>query len=248
MSTKTLQTWGAAALLCLALTPLACSDGGSGATVDASGGEPQSPCDGAEQREGEGTYYGADGTGNCSFEPSAPEDMTLVAAMNETDYAGSAACGACVRVTGPAGEVTVKIVDRCPECAPGDVDLSQHAFEQIAELSAGRVPISWQYVPCDVSGALSYRYKEGSSEWWTGIQVLNHRHAISSLEYSDDGGSSWVEVPRLNYNYFVQESGMGPGPYTLRVTDVEGNAVIEEDVPLQADGVVAGDQQFPTCG
>lgn len=167
--------------------------------------------------------------------------------MNETDYAGSAACGACVRVTGPSGEVTVKIVDRCPECAPGDVDLSQQAFEQIAELSAGRVPISWEYVPCDVSGALSYRYKEGSSEWWTGIQVLNHRHAVSSLEYSEDGGGSWVSVPRLNYNYFVQESGMGPGPYTLRVTDVEGNAVVEEDVPLQADGVVAGQQQFPAC-
>src|SRR5688500_4208084 len=92
---------------------------------------------------GEGTFYGATGVGNCSYDATAD---TGIAALNHTDYGNSAMCGAYLRVVGPLGEVTVKIVDRCPECAPGDVDLSQAAFARIANPAAGRVPISWRLV------------------------------------------------------------------------------------------------------
>ena len=39
-------------------------------------------------RSGEGTFYGATGAGNCSFDAS-PQDL-MVAAMNQADYAGAA--------------------------------------------------------------------------------------------------------------------------------------------------------------
>ena len=58
---------------------------------------------------GEGTYYGAAGSGNCSYEAS-PNDL-LVAAMNDPQYNNSSVCGMCVDVTGPKGMVTVRIVD-----------------------------------------------------------------------------------------------------------------------------------------
>ena len=44
------------------------------------GGEGGVLCDGAEHT-GEGTYYAADGSGNCSF-PAGPADFPMVAAMN----------------------------------------------------------------------------------------------------------------------------------------------------------------------
>src|SRR6201999_2853878 len=66
---------------------------------------------------GDGTYYAADGTGNCSFDAS-PNDL-LVAAMNHPDYGTAQWCGACVAVTGPKGTVTVRIVEQCPECPQG---------------------------------------------------------------------------------------------------------------------------------
>jgi hypothetical protein len=50
----------------------------------------------ATYRTGEGTYYNADGTGNCSFDPS-PEDL-MVAAMNHADYDNAALCGAFIEV------------------------------------------------------------------------------------------------------------------------------------------------------
>ncbi len=190
---------------------------------------------------GEGTYYGATGAGNCGFDPS-PQNL-MVAALNHVDYAGSALCGAFIQVSGPQGSVIVRIVDQCPGCPEGDVDLSQEAFAQIAQLSAGRVPISWQLVSMPLAGPIVYHFKDGSNQWWTAVQIRNHRNPILKLEYLN--GSSYQEVPRLSYNYFVQASGMGPGPYTFRVTDILGNVLVDSNIPLTPDGDVSGSSQFP---
>lgn len=93
---------------------------------------------------GEATYYDADGTGACGFPAST---NYYVAAMNKAQYS-KAVCGQCVHVKGPDGEVTVRIVDLCPGCSSGDLDLSMTAFKSIAQLSDGRVAIDWSFVPC----------------------------------------------------------------------------------------------------
>lgn len=192
---------------------------------------------------GEATYYDADGTGNCSFEASADR---MVAAMNAADYAGAGWCGACVAVTGPSGTVTVRITDQCPGCAPGDIDLGREAFAAIAPLSAGRVPISWQPVECDVDGPIAYHFKDGSNAFWTAIQVRNHRYAIATLEARDAAGA-YRAIDRVDYNYFVATAGLGPGPYALRVTDVRGNVVEDTGIALGDAVARAGAAQFPMC-
>ena len=189
---------------------------------------------------GEGTYYAADGSGNCMFDRS-PGDLD-VAAMNAVQYAGSAVCGACATVMGPKGQVTVRIVDQCPGCKKGDLDLSPQAFDKIGEHSAGRIPITWSVVPCAVTGNVAYRYKEGSSQYWTAIQVRNHRLPIASLELQRDG--AWMKVNRESYNYFVAPGGAGPGPVTVRITALDGQTR-EDTLPAVASGtVVQGAGQF----
>jgi expansin len=115
--------------------------GGSSATTTGDGGGGSGDggdCSAIPAAEsGDGTYYDADGTGNCSFDAS-PDDL-MVAAMNAPDYDNSAWCGACLAVTGPMATITVRVVDQCPGCAHGDLDLSETAFGMIAPLSAGRV-------------------------------------------------------------------------------------------------------------
>jgi expansin len=245
---------------------LACGTGGSGGSGDdaatggggsteadgpesaddGSGGPPVGdPCDDAEQRTGEATYYDfADGSGNCGFPPT-PDDL-MVGAINQVDYADSAACGTCARIDGPDGSVDVRIVDRCPECPVGDIDLSPEAFAEIAPLSAGRVPISWHTIPCPVDGPVVYHFKDGSNPWWTAVQLRNHRHGIASLEVQQ--GDAWVSVPRVDYNYFVQETGMGEGPLSFRVTDVRGSVLEDSGIPLLDDADAPGGGQFPACG
>ena len=195
-----------------------------------------------EQRSGEATYYDfADGDGACMFGPS-PNDLN-VAALNSPDYSNAAWCGGCADVSGPNGNVRVRIVDRCPECPSGNLDLSPQAFSRIAPLERGRVAITWSFVACDVTGTVSYRYKDGSNQWWTAVQVANHRRPIARFEVSDDG-SSFRDVPRESYNFFVDESGFGPNPVTIRITSVDGQVLSDTLPSVKENLVVDGDAQF----
>ncbi|CAO3653857.1 unnamed protein product [Mucor fragilis] len=98
---------------------------------------------------GEGTYYDV-GLGSCGQTNSNSE---MVAALNAPQMKNGAnpnnnsQCGKSIRVTNPANgkSVTVKLVDTCPPCASGDVDLSPKAFAAIADMDLGRIPIKWDW-------------------------------------------------------------------------------------------------------
>jgi len=236
------------AALCACSSPVSPS-GSDGQPGGSDAGTPDdgdigSACLAAPAAEsGQATYYNADGTGNCSFD--AGSDF-LVAAMNATDYGDAVWCGACVDVTGPSGHVVVRIVDQCPGCSAGSLDLSETAFGMISPLSAGRVAITWQEVDCPVTGPISYEFQSGSSQFYTAIQLRNTRYPIATLE-SIDGSGSATAIPRLDYNYFVASSGLGPGPYALRVTDQRGHVLDDTGIALDPGGSSPGSAQFPSC-
>lgn len=198
----------------------------------------------SEDHAGKATYYAANGGGHCSFAADPANDM--VAAMNAPDYMDSAVCGACVQVDGPDGQIVVRIVDSCPECQAGHIDLDEDAFPMIADKALGVVPVTWRYVSCPVDGPIVYQFKEGSNQWWTAVQIRNHRNAIAGVEFKD-AMDQWQSLGRVDYNYFIAETGMGPGPYALRVTDVHGNVVEDDGIPLVEAGEAPGSGQFPAC-
>lgn len=194
-----------------------------------------------EVQQGIATYYDfANGDGACSFGPS-PDDLD-VAAMNAEQRSGSGVCGACATVSGPKGNVVVRVVDLCPECKKGHLDLSPQAFGKIADLVQGRVDITWRLQACAVSGSVRYQIKDGSSQWWTAIQVRNHRLPVSSLAYRKDG--AWVDVPREDYNYFVAPKGVGPGAFSVRITAWDGQTLEDELPGPNAEAVYEGHGQF----
>ncbi len=187
---------------------------------------------------GDATFYDATGAGNCSYE--AGGDL-MVVAMNQVDYENSQACGAYLRVSGPKGSVTVKVVDRCPECAVGALDLSAQAFARIADPVAGVVKVTWSLLSPALSGAVTVRYKEGSSPYWCAVQIRNHRNPVRTVEARI--GSTWRALPRQEHNYFDSDKGAGCGG-PMRVTDIYGNRVTVE-VPLTVGRVQPGTAQFP---
>jgi expansin (peptidoglycan-binding protein) len=106
------------------------------------------------------------------------------------------------------------------------------------------VDITWQVISPALAGPIAYHFKDGSNQWWTAVQIRNHRNPIARLEYR--AGSAWVEVPRTDYNYFVQTNpGMGPGPYQFRVTDRYGNILTDTGIAHVENGTVPGTGQFP---
>ena len=115
--------------------------------------------------QGIATYYlEAVGSGNCLF-PATPDDL-MVAAMNITEYGNADYCGAYVRVNGKLGSVIVRIVDMCPGCGVGHLDLSPQAFALIDDIPLGRVPITWQVVSPNITGPIRFEFKE-KNQWLT---------------------------------------------------------------------------------
>ncbi|KJS61659.1 lipoprotein [Streptomyces rubellomurinus] len=187
------------------------------------------------------SYDAADGNGACSFGPS---DDLMVAAMNHTDYETSRACGASVLVRAANGaSITVRIVNDCPlPCAPGQLDLSHEAFAKLADLSVGRLPITWTLLsPGTAPDTMSIRYKVGSSQWWCGLQVVGHRNPVAALEVRT--GDGWRQLTRTDYNYFLSPDGTGCGG-AIRITDVYGEQLTVDGIAVKPDVVQPTRVQF----
>ena len=194
--------------------------------------------------EGEATYYEDGLLGNCSYPPDTRP--AYHGAMNRTDYAGSRACGAYVTVRRKNDprkrEVTVLIDNQCPECAPGDIDLSPSAFERVADRVEGRVAIEWNYVAAPAAGPLRYRWKEGSSRWWFQILVMNHQYAVSKMEMQAPG-TDWVALKRKEHNYWEARNGIGKseGPFNIRTTDVMGHTMTDYNLAVMPGRIIDGE-------
>ncbi len=193
-----------------------------------------------ESISGEATYYAATGGGQCSF-PETPNDL-MVAALNTPQYDNAMWCGACAEIEGSKGKAIVRIVDRCPECEYGDLDLSQEAFAAVDEVSKGRVPIKWRFVSCDISTNMSFHYKEGTSKWWLALQVRNHRLPIKKVELKID--DNWVDIARQSYNYFVHEAQVDELTPSFRIHAADGS-ILEQTLPAPASNqAMEGSAQF----
>lgn len=237
-STRVLLRWLAVGAF-VALSACSRGDGNAADTPPETDAETPVPTFG-EIHSGEATYYRATGKGNCSFDAS---DDLMVAAINTRDYAAAAMCGAYIAVSGPGGSVTVRVVDRCPGCGQGGLDLSRQAFERIAAPGAGRVRVTWQIVAGPVAGPVAYQYMDGTTRYWTAIQVRNHRWPVAALEILPTGAADWIRVERRAYNYFVHSKPIAAGPLRVRLTALTG-ATLEDDLPEPAGGLVEGAAQF----
>lgn len=191
------------------------------------------------------TYYDGGYVGGCAMlDPISKEDYWITA-MNIFDYDNALLAGAYLEVTGELGTIHVLVTDLLPEGQKGDLDLYIDAFPLIAPAIKGKVPVTWKIIPLDSAenAPMSYKFKEGSSQYWCGVQVRNHRYPIAKLEYKNSSGE-FVELPRRQYNYFESDS-MGAGPYTFRITDIYGSIVIDENISLKPNGIVEGHVQLP---
>jgi expansin (peptidoglycan-binding protein) len=211
LSPRRLATGGAVVLAGVVGAALLLQNGGSACAAPPS----------TSTRSGKATFYDlGDGTGNCSF-PAAPANDLFVA-LGDSEYSGAAACGSYLDVTGPKGKVRVKVIDSCPPCEPGHIDLSRTAFRKIADEVTGIVPVKYRRVTDPaVPGPVSVRLKEGSSRYWFAALIDHHANPLTSVKVAS-GGSGFRTAHREDYNYWVIDGGAGAGPFTLRLTDVTG--------------------------
>ncbi|OGM42587.1 extracellular cellulase CelA/allergen Asp F7-like protein [Aspergillus bombycis] len=182
------------------------------------------------------TFYGGNISGGaCSFSGYTLPSNLFGTALGSPRWDNAAECGACVAVTGPNGNtIKAMIVDKCPECDSNHLDLFQSAFAELADISKGVIDINWSYVSCDIDSPLKLKNKEGTSAYWFSMQVVNANEAVTSLEVSTDGGSTWQSTTRSDYNYFENSSGFGTETVDVRVTGKSGKVVTVKNVGVSS--------------
>ena len=184
-------------------------------TGGASGRSSETPsragrCRASRTTAGTGTHYVLTGTGNCSYR-TPPADGLFVA-LSPAEYHGAAACGGYVEVSGPQGSVRAEVIDQCPPCAAGHIDLSEAAFARIAPLSAGLVSVTYRAVADPALPApVALRVKEGSSRYWLALLAMNTGNPLASVQVESAAGG-WRDLVRADYNYWIASSGGGGRP------------------------------------
>jgi hypothetical protein len=182
------------------------------------------------------THYVLQSLPNCSY-PSPPANGLFVA-MPPDEYASAAGCGGYLEVHGPDGSVRVEVIDQCPDCGSGHIDLSETAFSALAPLSAGLINVTYQHlVNPPLPGPISLRVKEGSSQYWLALLAMNTGNPLASAEVESEQGGGWHDLAQASYNYWIAQSGAGPGPFTVRLTDTAGHVVTVHGITLNP-GVV----------
>jgi len=189
---------------------------------------------------GPATFYASDGGGACSYDPG-PDPLTV--AMNWSDYEDSKACGAYILVKAANGKsITVRVTNLCPApCRVGQLDLNPKAFDRLGARNRGEIPVTWKLVSSPSPKRISLRYKDGSSQYWCGIQVIDHRNPVARLEVR--AGGSWKRLQRTDYNYFLSENGAGCGG-AVAITDVYGERLVVDALPVKPGVSQPTDRQF----
>ncbi|KAF8685441.1 Non-catalytic module family expn protein [Rhizoctonia solani] len=95
----------------------------------------------ARANSGKGTWYNPSvGTGACGWNN---KDSELVVALGPSKYNKAKKCGQSITVKSGSKSVKVKVVDLCPSCGGGSLDLSPAAFKKLAPLSKGVIQVNW---------------------------------------------------------------------------------------------------------
>ena len=228
---------------------MSCPDAGAGTKACGSNPTPQSFNAGL-------TYYQQTAANNCAM-PWPSNGMYAALSTNLYDApSGSASCGKCVQVNGK----TLLVVDQCPastnaaQCSVNHLDLSPTAYQAVqGSLNPGSVSnspgLSVKYVPCPVSGNLSYSFTSSTQKYYLAMVILNARYGIKGVEFRAPGACAWTAMTgRTDADaHFIINGATVPNPIDLRVTDEWGQVVEDDSVQWTAGQTVTGGAQFPTC-
>lgn len=173
------------------------------------------------------TGSGSDGDWD-TVEGISTGDGGYFGAMNTTDYAQGAACGACVEASYSGRKVVLTIVDECPvgsnpKCTKGHIDLSRKAIRQLEPNSSNEDlhGVSWRYVKCPAIGNVKARLHPNQNADWQPVVIENGLFPLKSVTLNgmnatragnSSGGNGWIVTGKK-------------APYAVHATDVNGGAI-----------------------
>jgi hypothetical protein len=183
----------------------------------------------------------------CAPYPAAVQRIEggLLAGLSNEVAATGDYCDACVYIeTGAGHSAILRVVTYGVSNAPGDMDVSQAAFDQ---LNIGEDPraMTWRLVECPTAAPLQYQFQTGANIDWTSLWVRNPRTAIAQVEVMSARHASWFALRRASDGTLTDAGGFGAGAFTLRVTAVDGGQVEQTFPGFTPGALVVGDRNLP---
>lgn len=114
----------------------------SGSNSESTGGA----CSKGSTCNGDITYYEA-GLGACGWTTDGETDdvIALSHLLMGTQSNGNPYCGKTVTIKLGSKTIIAKVVDKCMGCEINAIDLSNHAFNQLADFGVGRTKAEWYF-------------------------------------------------------------------------------------------------------
>ncbi|RLN20738.1 hypothetical protein BBJ28_00001034 [Nothophytophthora sp. Chile5] len=203
----------------------------------------------AEHFEGDGTAYTLSevSSGNCNFMSAISVAPTNYAALNQVQWDDLANCGRCAEVScideacvDQTATSIVQILDRCPECNYGDLDLSPTVFKTITGSDPSRLKIRWQFVDCPNPGNVEICVKSGSGPFWMAVQPTNTVVGVETVTINGRG------TTMLNGAYYFLLESSSPvdlAAARIVITSVNGDK-ISGTYSLMPGQCLSTNQQF----
>ncbi|TDH74388.1 uncharacterized protein CCR75_005086 [Bremia lactucae] len=198
--------------------------------------------------KGEGTAYtlGNVSSGNCNFmyDPGVNGNY---AALNNDQWDSTRNCGRCAQVSCDddrcSDKTTTEVVyllDRCPECKQGDLDLSPSVFKKLTGSDPSRYNIKWQFVDCPVKGNVQYCTKSGSSSSWLAIQPTNFANGVASFKIENQDVTM---VDSCYYYLLANGANVNMDAVNVEMTSISGET-ITDTLKLEVDKCIEGTMNF----
>uniref|UniRef100_A0AAV1V2G7 Expansin-like EG45 domain-containing protein n=1 Tax=Peronospora matthiolae TaxID=2874970 RepID=A0AAV1V2G7_9STRA len=203
---------------------------------------------GDEYFEGDGTSYtlGQVSSGNCNFMSALPTASTNYVALNQEQWNSLGNCGRCIEVsciddrcTAKNKTAIVQVLDRCPECKHGALDLSPTVYKEITGLDPHRLTVRWRFVDCPNPASVQVCLKEGSNANWMAVQPTNGLVGVKSVTVNG-GVTTMLDGA---YYYVSTTPNTDLSAVKVAITSVNGD-VISDTYSLTAGKCTSTNQQF----
>ena len=191
----------------------------------------------AKDNVGRATFYGGNiNGGNCGMTGYTLPPNYCGVAMSSVTWAASMSCGSCIQATWKGKVIRCMVLDQCPECEQGHLDLFQDAFTQLADQSLGIIPdLHWRVIDCALNTGMKYVWKDGVTEYYFAIQVRDANFPVVKFEVSKDSGATFIPCKKQSSSgYWTADGRMGWGPFLFRVTAQSGEVLTHG--PFMMDG------------
>lgn len=192
----------------------------------------------AETYNGQATYSVGlkTGTQNCSFKWTVGTNR-LLTGVSQTAYDNSKGCGGCIKVTGPNGNSIVVFVTDSGGSGENGLNLSDDAFEQLADKSKGNIEVTWEWVECPVEDSdLKVVFSPDANDYYLALQVVDHKLRVEKMEMKING--EYESLNRETHNYFTyqpQNGGPVTFPIDVKVTLVDGSSIEKTLTEITSD-------------